>query len=73
MAIDDRYKRASAMHLIVPYMHGCHTDTTAAVSKEERWAVTWMYMGIAIAAISITYDPHNDDAAFIILYEEEEY
>ncbi len=51
MAVDNRYKRASAMHFLVPGMHGAHTDASAGVDDEERWAVTWMYNGIAIGAM----------------------
>ncbi len=54
MAVDDRYKRASAMHLVVPYMHGAHIDTSSGVSDEERWAVTWMYNGITIGVVAVT-------------------
>jgi hypothetical protein len=47
MAVDDRYKRASATALIVPFMFTAHTDTTLAVDAAERQAATWMYNGIA--------------------------
>jgi hypothetical protein len=49
MAVDDRYKRSSAMALVVPFMHTVHTDTSAGVDNEERWAATWMYNGISVA------------------------
>ena len=56
MAVDTRYKRASATALVLPSMFTAHTDTTAGVDDEERWAVTWMYSGIAIgsAVIGVT-------------------
>lgn len=50
MAVDDRHKRASAMSLLSPFMPTTNTDTTSGVDDEERWAVTWMYNGIAIGA-----------------------
>ena len=49
VALDTRYKRASAMAMIVPCLHTVHTDTTGVVSDEERWAATWMYSGITIS------------------------
>jgi hypothetical protein len=48
MAVDDRYKRAAATAMLLPFMFTTHTDTTNAVDDEERWAVSWMYSGIAI-------------------------
>jgi len=55
MAVDNRYKRASATALVVPSMFTTHTDTTNGVDDEERWAVSWMYCGISIsAAVAVT-------------------
>ena len=53
MAVDSKSKRASATHLIVPFMHGAF-GATAGVSNAERWAVSWMYNGIAITGIIVT-------------------
>ena len=49
MAVDTRQKRASAMHLLIPHIHGAQSDTSG-VDDEERWAVTWMYNGIAVGS-----------------------
>ena len=54
MAVDTRYKRASAMAVCQPFMWTVHTDTTNAVDDEERWAAAWMYSGISIGAAVIT-------------------
>lgn len=54
MAVDDRYKRASAMAIVLPFMHTVHTDTEADVDKEERWAATWIYIGIPIGEAATT-------------------
>jgi hypothetical protein len=48
MAVNTRYKRASAMALVLPFLFTVSTDATLAVDSEERWAATWMYSGIAI-------------------------
>ena len=50
MAVDSRYKRASAISLVIPSMFTTHTDTTSGVDSEERWFVTWMYNGISVGA-----------------------
>ncbi len=50
MAVDTRFKRASAMSVLNSSMPTTHTDTTSGVDAEERWAVTWMYSGITITA-----------------------
>ena len=49
MAVDSRWKRASATVVCQPWMWTVHTDTTAGVDDEERWAAAWMYMGIGVA------------------------
>ena len=51
MAVDDRWKRASATALVSPFMFTAHTDTTNGVDDEERWAASWMYNGIAISSV----------------------
>jgi len=73
MAVDDRWKRASATALVVPSMFTAHTDTTNALDKEERWAVTWMYCGIAISAAEVWsditiqgFDPISGEVVYII-------
>ena len=42
-----------------------HTDTTAGVDDEERWAVSWMYCGIAISAAAATYILSCDSGSYI--------
>jgi hypothetical protein len=51
MAVDTRAKRESAMHFLVPHIHGAYADTSG-VSDEERWAATWMYMGITVSPVT---------------------
>ncbi len=50
MAVDSRYKRASATSVAQPTMTNIHTDGTNAVDTDERVWAGWMYMGIAVGA-----------------------
>ena len=57
MAVDDRYKRASATVLLVPSLFTVNTDGVSGVDKDERAAVTWMYSGITIAGAPVITVP----------------
>lgn len=46
MAVDTRYKRGSAISLLVPSMTPLAQPDTAGVSQLERQAVGWIYSGI---------------------------
>jgi len=66
---DSRAKRQSAACILLPFMLiGVYPDT-AAVDSEERWAITWMYSGIAVgSAVAVV---RNFNPIFIIITEEE--
>ncbi len=51
--VDTRFKRASAMALVMPFIHTVHTDGTIGADAEERWAVTWMYIGISLSPTAL--------------------
>lgn len=51
MAVDTRYKRGSALALILPFITPLAQPATAGVDQLERQAVTWCYSGILAAAL----------------------
>ncbi|MCP4568386.1 MAG: hypothetical protein GY841_12485 [FCB group bacterium] len=55
MAVDSALKRFSATGLLMPFRGGCWPDT-AGVSQGERWAVTWMYSGLAAISFGPLYN-----------------
>ena len=49
--VDTRLGRQSATCILMPFMlSGVYPDTNA-VDDEERWAITWMYSGIAVVSV----------------------
>ena len=67
MAVDDKYKRQSAVGLALPHMVRGVFPNTNGVDDIERWSVTWMYNGIALGEVTILQ--LNQDISWDILKE----
>jgi hypothetical protein len=71
MAVDTRFKRASVLSLLCPYMPTTHSDGVSGIDADERAGITWMYSGILLdvpAAAPLAMSPLK----FFILPLDEE-
>ncbi len=71
--VDTRLGRQSATCILMPFMLSGVYSGIAGVSKEERWAVSWMYASLAaiVVVAGKTFLKRLRNILFIIIKEEE--